>query len=300
MAFSRTTPALIWRAFFVVALLGVGARSFAAVSRPATPPPLLQTGKPDPEEGRAALEQMRRLGIAGDYFFEFQLRVMPRRGQESVIRGRLWGSRNAIGAITRVSLQLPANGDRAAKERRLLIQNGRRSAVWRWEEGGDVEMLGVGSLFEPLVPGADLTAFDLQMPFLFWEEFSYEGVARFRGRPAHVLVIRPPAEFAAKYPALSGVRVHLDTQFNALVQTELLAAGEAVTKTLSVIDLKKIEEQWIVKTIDVRDESTRNKTRFSVVAAGLELDFSKVVFEPGQLETAVESPRAGRLVRIDP
>ncbi len=300
MAFFQTTPAVIWRAFFVGALLGAGSGSFGAVSRPAAPPPLLQTGKLDPEEGRAALEQMRRLGIAGDYFFEFQLRVMPRRGQEAVIRGRLWGSRNAMGSITRVSLQLPGEGERGAKERRLLIQNGQRSAVWRWDEGGDVAMLGVGSLFEPLVPGADLTAFDLQMPFLFWEEFSYEGVARFRGRPAHVLVLRPPAEFGAKYPSLSGVRVHLDTQFNALVQTELLTTGGAVMKTLSVIDLKKIEEQWIVKTIDVRDETTRNKTRFSVVAAGMGLDFSKVVFEPGQLATPVESPRAGQLVRIDP
>ena len=290
----------MWRAFFLVAVVGMGCRAFGAVSRPTAPPPLLQTSKLDPEEGRAALEQMRRLGIAGDYFFEFQLRVMPRRGQEALIRGRLWGSRNAVGAITRVSLQLPAEADRPAKERRLLIQNGQRSAVWRWEEGGDVAMLGVSSLFEPLVPGADLTAFDLQMPFLFWEEFSYEGVARFRGRPAHVLVLRPPAEFAAKYPTLSGVRVHLDTQFNALVQTELLTTGGAVMKTLSVIDLKKIEEQWIVKTIDVRDENTRNKTRFSVVAAALGLDFSKVVFEPGQLGAPVEPPRAAQLVRIDP
>ena len=294
-----TAPALAWRAFFVGALLCVGSAVIGAVSRPAAPP-LLQTGKPDPEEGRAALEQMRRLGIAGDYFLEFQLRVMPRRGAESTIGGRLWGSRNATGAISRVSLQLPPPAGQVSAERRLLIQNGRQSAVWRWDAGGSVAVLGVGSLFEPLVPNADLTAFDLQMPFLFWDEFTYEGVARFRGRPAHVLVLRPPAAFATKYPKLAGVRVHLDTQFNALVQTELLDGDAKVLKTLSVIDLKKVDEQWIVKTIDVRDETTRNKTRFSVVAAGLGLDFSRIVFEPGQLGTEIQAPPAGDLVRIDP
>jgi Negative regulator of sigma E activity len=242
---------------------------------------------------------MRQLGIAGDYYFEFRLRVMPRRGDERMIHGRMWGSRNVAGAITRVSLQSPEAAGQEA-ERRFLIQNGRKSAVWRWDAGGSVAMLGVGSLFEPLVPEADLTAFDLQMPFLFWDDFSYEGVARFRGRPAHVLVLRPPAEFAAKYPALAGVRVHLDTQFNALVQTEMLNRDGKAVKTLSVVDLKKIDEQWIVKTIDVRDETTRNKTRFSVVAAALGLDFSRVVFEPGQLDQSVEPPRAGGLVRIEP
>lgn len=291
-------PAVLWRAFFVSLTLGLAVSAPAATPRQPAPP-LLQTGKPDPAEGRAALEQMRRLGIAGDYYLEFQLRLMPRRGDEQSLRGRMWGSRNTIGPLTRVGLESTASPG-GAPERRFLIQNGRQSSVWRWESGGEVAMLGVGSLFEPVVAAAQLTPFDLQMPFIFWESFTYEGLARFRGRPAHVLVLRPPAEFAAKYPTLSGVRVHLDTQFNALVQTELLDARGAVTKTLAVVDLKKIDDQWIVKTIDVRDESTRNKTRFSVTAAGLGLEFSRVIFEPGQLSGELRPPAETQLQRIDP
>ena len=33
------------------------------------PPGYVQLGKPDQEEGRAVLEQFRRQGIAGDYYF---------------------------------------------------------------------------------------------------------------------------------------------------------------------------------------------------------------------------------------
>lgn len=298
-----TTPAAAWRAFFVGACLGLMGAAPLVAQRNQPPPPLLQTGKADPAEARAALEQMRRQGIAGNYYLEFQLRVMPRRGDERLIQGKLWGGRNEIGALNRVSLALPgASPQEPTTERRLLIQSGRRSGVWRWDaaQGGDVTMLGVAALFEPLVPGTELTAFDLQMPFLYWDEFEYRGLARLLGRPAHVLTLRPPPEFAAKYPALTGVRVHLDTQYNALVQTELLGPRDAVMKTLSVLELKKVGEQWIVKTIDLRDEKTRNKTRFSVVGAVLDAEFSRGLFEPAQLATEVRPPRAEELMRIEP
>lgn len=222
---------------------------------------------------------------------------MPRRGDERLIPGRLWGSRNATGALSRLALTLPAGKEKVI-ERRFLIQNGRTSAVWRWDASGGVQVVGASSPFEPLVPDTQLAAFDLQMPFIFWENFVYEGLTRFRGRPAHVLVMRPPAEFTAKYPALTGVRVHLDTQFNALVQTETLGSKDAVLKTLSLVDFKKIGEQWIPKSFDVRDEATRNKTRFDVMAAGLDLDFSRMLFEPAQLAEDVRSPAASQLTRL--
>jgi hypothetical protein len=96
------------------------------------------------------------------------------------------------------------------------------------------------------------------------------------------------------------VRVHLDTQFNALVQTELLGANDSVLKTISLVDLKKIGEQWIPKTFDVRDEKTRNKTRFDVTAAAIDLDFSRVIFEPAQLGEDVQPPHESQLTRLAP
>lgn len=295
----RTTPAGIWRAFFMSVALAIVPIAMGANARSTSRPPLLQTGKADPAEAKAALEQMRQLGIAGDYFLEFELRVLPRRGEERVIRGGWWGTRNSTGPISRVHLRVPDEKGRVV-ERRLLIQNGEQAAVWRAEADGRVAMLGGSTLFEPVVPGADLTVFDLQMPFIYWNDFTSEGLARFRGRPAHVLVMRPPNEFAAKNPQLKAVRVHLDTQFNALVQTELLDASGEVTKTLSVVDLKKFDDQWIVKTIDVRDETTRNKTRFTVTAAGLGLDFSGVIFQPAQLAAELNPPPETQLVRVEP
>lgn len=291
-------PAFAWRAFF---LAGCTATAIVASAAPKgqTAPPLAPLGGANQEEGRAALEQVRNQGIAGNYFLQFQIHVLPRRGDERVIPGRLWGSRNQTGPVTRVSLTLADTASRTT-ERRLLIQNGRNSAVWRWETGGTVQLLGSASPFDPVVPDSDLSAFDLQMPFIFWDSFSYKGLVRFHGRPAHVLIMQPPADFASKYPNVSGVRVHLDTQYSAIVQTELLGADSVVLKTLSLVDLKKVGEHWIPKTFDVRDEQTRNKTRFDVIAAGLDLDFSRILFEPVQLAEDVKSPTEAQLEHIGP
>lgn len=296
MGVSATVPAMPWRAFFLGVCLAGAAVTVPAAPAGRTPPPLSQFGKLDTEEAREALAQLRRQGIAGDYFLDLQIRVMPRRGEERLIRGRLWGGRNAVGPLTRVVL----DGAASSPELRLLIQNGRESGAWRWRAERGVEKLSVASLFEPLIADTELTAFDLQMPFMFWERFEYEGLARFRGRPAHVIVLRPPAEFAAKHPALAGVRVHLDTQFNALVQTELLGERDRVTKTLSLVDLKRIGEQWIPKTFDLRDEGTRNKTRVSVTAAALGLEFAGTLFEPAMLMEPVRPPDAARMTQIEP
>jgi hypothetical protein len=160
-----------------------------------------------------------------------------------------------------------------------------------------VAPLGVEALFEP-VAGTGLTAFDLQMPFLYWPEFVYEGLARMHGRPAHQFLFYPPADVARRNLALHGVRAYLDTQYTALVQVELIGENDLALKTLSILDLKKIGDQWIVKSVDCRDEPTRNKTRFAVTAAALNQRFSSKVFDPGDLAEPAAIP--GELVKLTP
>lgn len=261
------------------------------------PPNYAQYGQPDQEQGREILERFRRQGIAGDYYLEFELRVIPRHGAERVLRGRLWGSRNTGGPISRVSVHAPEAG--AAPEARLLVQSGARPALWQWHEGSGAtpEPLGIAALFEP-VAGTDLTPFDLQMPFLYWPEFVYEGLARMRGRPAHQFLFYPPAEVAERHPALRGIRAYLDTQYTALVQAEFIGEGGRALKVLSVLDLKKIGDQWIVKSIDLRDETTRNKTRFVVTAAALNQHFAAEVFDPARLAEPAALPAGAELVLV--
>lgn len=244
------------------------------------PPNYVTVTKPDPAEGARILAEFRTLGIAGDYWLEFELRVMPRQGAERSVAGQLLGSRNEHGPISR--LTLPGAGG-LASERRWLIQGGPQAAAWSWNGAdGRTDALAAAGLFEPL-GGTELTLFDLQMPFLYWQDFVYEGLARVRGRPAYSFVLYPPADVVAVRPGLTGVRVLLDTQFQALVQAEFLGAKGAVEKTISVLDLKKVGEQWMVKSIDLRNSVTRDKTRFGVTAAAMNLMLPADTFSPAAL-----------------
>jgi hypothetical protein len=259
-------------------LVFLGGAWLGAESRIRPEPQYGSFGAPDQAEGRKLLQEFRQLGLAGDYALRFTLRVMPRKGPEHSVAGRLFGTRNDLGPVTLV--EFPAGTPGA---RRVLVQNGPQPAVWTVAaDGADSVAVGAAQLFAPLA-GTDLTAFDLQWPFLFWPDFVYEGVVRLAGRPAHQFLAYPPATVTTARPELTGVRFYLDTQFNALVQAEQLGADRKPAKTMSVLDLKRTQEQWIVRIIALRDETTRNKTRFSVEAAALNLHLPPVVFQPAHL-----------------
>ncbi|CAM2797656.1 hypothetical protein [Rariglobus hedericola] len=294
--FSRQAGLLACLVVFCAAL----PHEVEAQSRRYRPPArYIQFKAPDQAEGRKILEDFRKLGPSGDYYLEFDLRVLPRRGDTRVISGgRLWGGRNEIGPVSRV--ELPAVDDTSA--RRLLVQNGAQGSVWVAPLTGAITKAGAldaSALFAPLA-GTDLTAFDLQMPFLYWGDFVFEGLAPVRGRPAHVFLLYPPADIVALKPELTGVRVYLDTQFGALVQAQQIGAEERVLKSITVLDLKKIDDQWMVKVIDLRDETTRNKTQFVVTGAAMGLDFSGMLFEASNLAEAVTPPPANRIRRLGP
>ena len=129
-------------------------------------------GKADQAEGGRILATFRQAGIAGTYWLSFELRVMPRKGAERVLEGELFGTRGSAGPLTRLSL-----GDE-----RWLIQSGPASAAWTAPGGVNLRTATTAETLQP-VAGTDFSLFDLQMPFLHWTDYVYEGLAKVRGRP---------------------------------------------------------------------------------------------------------------------
>lgn len=287
----RITPASSWRAFsFVWGLAALSAGAAPAVA----PPELGQAGKPRAEEAARILDQFRRAGLAGEFFLEFDLRSLPRRGEEKTYQGRLWGGRTAQGAAFRIELA-DAKGD----AQRLLLQNGEQAAVWRWR-GGAVEKLDAAASLVPLVPGVEVSAFDLQMPYLYWPDATLEKLARVLGRPAYAYLFRAPPGLLSAEDGVAAARAYLDTQFNALMQTELLGPTGRVVKTFSLVSLKKVGEQYLPKQADYRNEVTRDKTRLQVTGAALNLRLPATVFSPAGLGAVIEAPASSAVVRLEP
>ena len=268
--------------------------SVLRAERPGTvsAPDYAQVGLPDPAGADAFLDRFREVASAEPTYLEFDLHALPRRGDEQVFRGRLWTARNPQGPIFRIVLT-----DASGAKHPILVQSGPAPTVWTAGPAG-ISSVGVGALFQPLVPGVGMTAFDLQMPFFYWPDAKLVKVTRVRGRPAYLFVFRPPADFSRAHPDLAGVRAYLDTEYAAPVQTELFGPSGRSTKTLSLVDLKKVGERWIPKDIDVRDETTRDKTRFTVTGFATGNYLADGVFSPDRLTD--DLPAGERYVKIDP
>lgn len=278
------------RRAFATAAAAVAAVAFAG-RPPSSPNELAQVGLPDAKEAARLLEQFRQAGIPGDYYFEFQLQHLPRRGATRVFQGRLWGSRNEQGAITRVELV-----DGTGQKQRFLIQNGEKPCVWRLQDGKAAEV-APAQVFAPLIPGIEITAFDLQMPYLYWPGAKVQAIKRVLGRPANAFLFPAPAGITDK-SRVTAVRAYLDTQYNALTQTELLGPGGKVLKTFSLVSLKTVDGQTLPRTVDFRNDATRDKTRLHITAVALRLDLGPALFTPEALAEEIRPP-SGRLVKID-
>jgi len=256
----------------LAALPGLAAQSGGI--RPA--PAYVGGSKADQTEGARILADFRQAGIAGTHWLSFELRVMPRKGAERLLEGELFGTHGPQGPLSRLRL---ADG-------RWLIQSGPAPAAWTAPADGAVRPATTAETLQPIA-GTDFSLFDLQMPFLHWTDFVYEGLAKVRSRPAHRFLLYPPTDFAAARPDLSAVRVFIDTQFQALVQIEQLGPDGRVMKSVALIDLKKVGEQWLVKSVDLRNHVTRGKTRLTFKAVALDLALPADTFAPAQLTEPV-------------
>jgi hypothetical protein len=226
-------------------------------------------------------------------YAEFDLRQMPRRGDERLFRGRLWGMRDERGPITRFELDVGKGGF----THRLLAQSGPEPALWL-SDGGASGASSDRALVAPLVAGLEMTPFDLTMPYLYWLDVGVSGLQRIRGRPAFIYLFTPPADFSAMSPGLRSVTAYLDTQYDALVQSEVTGNDGHVAKTLSLLELRKVGNRWILKDVDVRNEATRDKTRLSVTAIAVGIPGDPSTFDPARLGAPVAPPPEGRISRI--
>lgn len=246
------------------------------------PSPLDTLGKEaDQNKGWEILQEFRSLGISRAYRFRFQLMVMPRRERTRRVNGLMLGGPGETGPISRVDVALAdsdigENGEMIpADVQRLLLQNGiftHAFSVRSSAEDPVPALVPSEQYFDPIAE-SDFTVFDLLMPYQFWQSFYYEGRTKLRGRPAHVFWLYPPKEEMFIQQHVSGVRVFLDEEFKALLLAEVYDAEKAPLKTVSIVDFKKVDGYWILKEVDVRNEKTRDKTRFKVLdaAVGVEL-----------------------------
>jgi hypothetical protein len=273
--------------FLLPALFALRAVAGPVSTNPA--PDYAQIGTLDQAAGRASIEKFRDAGLPVSYM-EFVLSFLPRRGDEISIPGRLWADRNEQGPVLRIVLN-PGAPD----ERRWLLQGGPRPAAWRRDGTGETR---TASLTDPLWDGWETTPFDLEMPLmaLYWPDETLVSINKVNNRPANAFVFRPPAAFVTQHPDIGGVRAYFDIELNGPEQTELLAPNGHVLKSWILRDWIKVSETWIPKQVDVRNEDTRDKTRYELTGAAVNIPRSAARFDSARLGDDSDSPRPSGFV----
>jgi hypothetical protein len=71
-----------------------------------------------------------------------------------------------------------------------------------------------------------------------------------------------------------------------------------VAKTLSLLELRKVGDRWIPRDLDVRNESTRDKTRLSVTAVAIGISVDPSTFDPSRLGAAAAPPPGDSITRV--
>lgn len=238
----------------------------------------------DSVEGAKRMAAFRALRLEGDFCFKFQLEQKPRRGKTTRYNGIMYGSWNSRGPVSRFLLYPEAVGQVAVVGRspiELIVQNGADSEVWmRRQSNTPFIRIEDGALFEPIFDGVLYTPFDLQMPFVYWDDYVYQGPARVSTRIGQRFLLKPAADSLADQSGITGVRIALDDAYYALLKAEVLGEGGELRSSLTAERLKKVQGQWIVREVSLKDAHSRDVTDFIVKAASVGLIFDGAVFDP--------------------
>ncbi len=237
----------------------------------------------DQEEGARRMASFRAQRLNGDFCFRFELEHLPRRGKTVRYSGTMWGSWNVLGPVSRFELS-PAHGAGDAESSEvieLIVQNGASPQAWIRKAGSSgFEAIVGDAVFEPILPGVVYSPFDLQMPFIYWQDFEYEGPGRVQSRIAQRFRMLPPKVSASADRGVRSVRIALDDVYDALLRVEVLGAADDVLSRFTVESFKKVQEQYIVKKITLKDSATKDSTRFRVRAASVGLVLNASIFDP--------------------
>ncbi|MCH6255942.1 outer membrane lipoprotein-sorting protein [Puniceicoccaceae bacterium K14] len=278
-------------ALFFALIFAVSIQSLTLALEVRNEPKTLDPSGEEPSQrlGWEILEQYRLVGVVKDFRFGFELKIMPRRGKTKTVSGLMLGKDDGYALTSRLDFVVPGIAtDGVSNTLRLLFQNGISPYVWQ-SGGPENLMTGLMDSADYLndLMESDVSTFELLMPFQFWQSFYYEGQTQFRSRKTHLFWMYPPKEDEALTEQLSGVRLYIDDKFHSMIRAEIFSTQKEHLKTLSLLDLKKVDGVWIPKELDVRNEKSRNKTRIKIVDAEVGLDLPDYFLSPESLADTV-------------
>ncbi len=148
-------------------------------------------------------------------------------------------------------------------EQVTLLRPENRPVSWHYARGYPLEDAPLPDPKQP-VQGTDLTWSDLSLSFLWWRHARLTGAEKVLDRLCYVIEVPAPAGEPAPYAAM---RLWIDKQYLMLLRADGLDAGGQAVRRIAVKSIKKIDDEWMVKDLDVTSlpSQTRTSLRIHVV-----------------------------------
>lgn len=118
---------------------------------------------------------------------------------------------------------------------------------------------------EESVEGTAFSWAELGMAFLWWPDARTTGAGMKKGRECYIVSVPSPQPS----PAFARVDLWVDMKEFAVLQVETFDREDERVKRLEVKSLKKVDGQWTLEDIEVREFKTKRRTLLRVLESGL-------------------------------
>lgn len=107
------------------------------------------------------------------------------------------------------------------------------------------------------IDGTALTWMDLTLSFLWWPDGKTIGITEVRGQPCYVVDAHAPAGVNTPY---ASVRMWVDTRASMMLQAEGYNALGDPVRRISVKSFKKINNEWMIKDLEIIELTADRRT----------------------------------------
>lgn len=210
------------------------------------------------------------------YLYRFQFIHYPRNKSAEVKNGLLSGP-YPESPISRVDI-VDTSIDQVPRISYLLIRNLKDSKVWHWQSDfKEISQIKAENWQNSWIKGINHSPFDLLMPFVNWP-FKYQKSGRVCGRRSHLFTFTFPSTRNIDKTNPQSIRLALDDTYDAPLRIEHFDGGILPSRIVSLQSLKKVNDRWIVKSVDVKERDSKSRTRFEIQGVAHDLDLSASIF----------------------
>lgn len=156
-------------------------------------------------------------------------------------------------------------GETQVVERAVLTRPAGSAPTIRLYKGPKMEPLPTPAFTDP-VRTTDMTWLDLTLDFLWWRQVKFDEPARGKsrnGRDSFILLAMPPHEL----PGCRAMRIWIDRQIGCVLQAEQLGPDGKPVRTMWVQRVKKMDERWMIRDMEIETLGSGHRTRLYVESA---------------------------------